>query len=95
MFVGGGLSERTGVEVPRIPTRQTSSVHGKSQQAAAPIPTQCYYVLQVMRGYDGRYATTGLSLIHTMLLTNEDLSNTVASLVENVSSVAHGVLTRS
>ena len=37
-----------------------------------------------MRGYDGRYATIGLSLIHNMLLTNQDLQTRVTSLVENV-----------
>jgi mediator of RNA polymerase II transcription subunit 23 len=47
-------------------------------------PLDRLLLCMVMRGYDGRYATTALSLIHNMLLTNQDLQTRVASLVENV-----------
>lgn len=39
---------------------------------------------QVMRGYDGQFAHTSLSLVHHMLLTNRDLQNRVSSLIEEV-----------
>ena len=40
--------------------------------------------LQVMRGYDGQCAHTGLSLVQHMLLTNHELQSRVSSLVQEV-----------
>lgn len=37
-----------------------------------------------MRGYDGQFAHISLSLVHHMLLTNQDLDNRVSSLMEEV-----------
>lgn len=40
-----------------------------------------------MRGYNGHSAHTSLSLVHHMLLSDNELQTRVASLIANVSSI--------
>ena len=49
-------------------------------------PVLCYCCLprQVMRGYDGQFAHTCLSIVHYMLLTNQDFQSRVSTLVKEV-----------
>ena len=70
------------MEVSHISSGPATVVHGK----IAVVFSVTDVLWQVMRGYDGQFAHTSLSLVQHMLLTNQDLHTRVSGLIDNVSS---------